>query len=364
MYYDLLDKIILHMENKLGRLGSTVASTVILMMAAAVYVRPAIRCTGFGVTYAKMSENPFVVIPENNLGFRILTPLISYLIGLRGTLIIVTNLILATLLVGLVYQYFRSRSPRPGDAFLGAAVITFSLVTLSTIYYGGYCDSLTYLIVFLMWWLRPRRLIFYMLFFLGLLNHESIAFLAPWFAYLSFKEFSSRRRWLADLAVGFGPSIAIYLMYRAWMSSRAEIGYSMGHYLVPILEDPLYWLRISYPYQFLGFFTVFKANWIFPVVAMIALWRMRRRDEVFSVVLLICCTAAQLVIAYDSSRMLTLCFMAMIISLERLFAENPFRFREWAGYVVLINLLVPQLFTAKKIVETMHSTIGKVLQRL
>lgn len=362
MYYERLDKIILKGENKFGRWLWTAMVSVFLMLAAALYVRPALHTVEMGTKFAQLSKNPFATNVENIIGFRILTPLISYLIGLRGELIIVTNLIFAALLIGLVYQYFRHHSPHSGDSFIAAAAITFSLVTLTTIYYGGYCDSSTYLIIFLMWWQRSRRIVFYILFLLGLLNHESVGFLTPWLAYISLKEFPSKRRGIFDLIIGFGLAFGIYFLYRKWISSRIEIFLSISFYLKPLLKDPLHHLRYSHPYHFLGFFTVFKALWIFPIIAIISLWLKGKRDQVFSIVLLICCAWLQMVVAFDSSRMLTLCFMVMIISLTHLFNVNPLRFRVWAGLAILINFFVPQLFTAAKIVEVMQSTILGIIK--
>jgi hypothetical protein len=362
--HSFFDKFILTLENRFGRYISAAIIGALFMMVAAIYVRPAVSCSALGVLYSRMSDNPFVVIPKNAVGFRILTPLISYLVGLRGDLIIVTTLILATVLIAVVYHYYRVRSPQPTDALIAAAVMTFSLVTLSTIFYGGYCDSMTYLLVFLMWRYRSRRIIFYVLFFLGLLNHESVGFLMPWFGYLAVKESFRKSRGFLDVLIGFIIVFGLFYLYREWMASRGEIIFTAKYYLKPILLNPLHWFIHAYPRQGLGLFTVFKALWILPVAAAISLWKLGRRDEVYSMILILFCVGAQLLIAFDSSRMLTLSFPVMIISLNHLFETNAFQFRAWAGYVVILNLFVPQLYTASGTIEIMRSIPGNIFSFL
>ncbi|MFZ1682963.1 MAG: hypothetical protein WAU88_02425, partial [Candidatus Zixiibacteriota bacterium] len=158
--YDWLDTRITALEVKYGPRGLAAILSGLLMLAAAIYCRPALTTSSLGSKYALLAQNPFATDP-NPVAYRVLTPLLSYCLDLRGELIIVTNLIIATLFVYLIYRYFRQTSPRPGDALIAAAVIASSLVTLSTLYYGGYCDSMTYLIIFLMWRARKKPHFFY-----------------------------------------------------------------------------------------------------------------------------------------------------------------------------------------------------------
>lgn len=359
-----IDRIVSWGEARLGPALWTTVAVGSLMVAAAIYVRPAIRCGALGAMYARMATAPFAADPENLVAFRVLTPLLSYLVGLRGDLIIITNLTMAAALLACVYVWFRRHSPQPGDALLATIVIAFSLVTLTTIYHGGYTDSTTYLLVFCMWWLRRRRVLFYALLFVALLNHESVAVLIPWFVFLSYTESPSRRRWLADTVVGLGIVFAAFAGYRAWMLSRMEIQFTTGHYLRPLLEDPLHWFRRSSPYQLLGLFTVFKLAWIFPIIAIVSHGRRREWHAIVSMVLILGGAFMMLFVAYDSSRMFTLAFPVMILALKHIVVVNPFGARRWMSAVIVLNLLVPPWFTAADKVEIMHSTVAKLLERM
>ncbi len=353
--YTRLNRLVTSNESRFGRWGWAVISSLILMGLAAIYVRPATECVALGVSYARLAADPFGAAGNNPLAFRILTPLISYFLGLRGELIIITNLLFAALFLVTTYLYFRTQAPKPGDSLVAAAVMCFSLVTLTTIYYGGYTDSTTYLIILLMWITRKNRLAFFVLFLLGLFNRESIAFLVPWFCYLYFREANNRTKTSFMLMAGFGVTIGLYMLFRQWMSAQQTVAYDLAYYWRPLLENPLSTLAKSYPYQSLGLFTVFKAFWLIPFVAGYSLWKSGQRHEIYSMIILMVCTGAQLIVAFDSSRMLTMGFLVMFIALKHLFSTDALYFRKWVGWLILLNFLVPQLYTAKVYIDVMRS---------
>jgi hypothetical protein len=350
----------LWLEARFGR-AAAVCAALGLLVAASLYVRPAVQTVALGNLYARMAGDPFTLIDGSYVGFRILAPLLSWLLGFRGQLIIVFNLLTAFVLLVLVYVYFRRRSPNPVDALFATAVVAFSLVTLTTIYYGGYTDSLTYLIVFLMWWARKKPVAFYFLFMLGMLNRECMLFLMPWFFFLRWESRASFWKTAVEAGVGFALALVPYYFVRQWIAAQGEVPFRAMYYLQPLLENPFYWLLKSYPHSGLGLFTVFKLLWVIPLVAAVGLWRDGERREVYSMAILLAGTSAQLILAFDSSRMLTLCFPVVLIGLVYLFRTNAFSFRGWAVPLLLGNLLVPQLYTAGHTVEIMSSVPGNLL---
>jgi hypothetical protein len=82
------------------------------------------------------------------------------------------------------------------------------------------------------------------------------------------------------------------------------------------------------------------------------------------VALPVVCASFQFLVAYDSSRLFTLGYVAMVPALVYAFRENPYGFRRWAAPLFLVNLLIPEIFTAGKAVEVMVPTIVRVFQRL
>ncbi|UCD62938.1 MAG: hypothetical protein JSW34_09265 [Candidatus Zixiibacteriota bacterium] len=359
--YHRFDSLVLRGEGRTGRALFSVLVAFVLMIAGAVYVRPAVEPVVHGINYALLSRNPFDFAQGNQMGFRLLTPVISYLIGLRGDLIIVTNLLMATAFLAMALAYFRRNAPRPADALLAATTFAFSLVTLTTIYYGGYCDSLTYLLIFLAWWFRANRPVFYLLILLGMTNHESVAFLIPWFIFISYQVYPRKLYWLLDTVIGFTVTLGLYFLYRELITREQQIRFSITYYFRPMAQNPWYWFYRSSGYKLLGFFTVFKLYWLFVIVAVTSMCKCRQWRQLVSIALILACAWAQMFFAFDSSRMLTLSFPVMVISLLHLLRHNPYRFRSWAGVVVIANFFVPQLYVGGKIVDKMHSLIGSIL---
>lgn len=362
-----VDRFVLRGEALLGRHGFAVAQAVMWMGVAALVVRPGTRPVELGRFYAQLSLDPFAFEVGNPVGFRILTPLLSWAIGLRGEAIMVTNLVLATALLVAVFAVFRRRAPRAGDALVAAGTMALSLVTLSTIFSPSYCDPATYLAVLGMWWARGRRPLFYAIFLLGLLNRESIVFLVPWFAYLDLvvdpRDPQRKGRLVAEQLLGYGAALVLLLLFRAWVASQGEVVFTLDYYLAPLRDDPLHFFRRSAGNQWIGLYSVFGVLWPIPAAATVARWRRGDRRGAASIPVLLLCTWSQLFVAYDTSRMFTLGFMAMLVALEDAFADDRIRLRDWAPWLLLFQALAPQLRTAQQRVWVMDSLWSDLLRQ-
>ena len=358
--YDWLDGVLLRCEG-LGRTVVAAGLAVLLLLAGALYVAPSLRCMVDGALYAEMAADPFAFKPGNVCAFRRLTPFVSYYLGLRGEGIIVTNLMISALLLCLVYLFFRRRAPRPGDAFFASTILAFSMPTLGPLHNAGYPDPLTYVLVFSLWCVRAQPLAFYPLFALGVVNHEAVIFLVPWFVFLAWRESESAMKAAVPLILGYGAVFGVCYCYRSWVASHQRELFTASYYLAPLPHDFWYWVHDSFVYWGVGAFSVFKLLWVFPVLAVGSLWRQRQRSEAVSMVLIVACTFSQLLIVVDTTRMLTLGFMVMIVALTHLFESNPHDVRRWLGWVVLGNLVVPQLNAANNVVEVWPSLLTRTL---
>ncbi len=363
--YDYLNSRLKALEDRWGVwvVGGVVG--LMLFAAACVFVRPGYQTeTGLGKFYAELACHPFTTFSPNPVGFRFLTPLLSWVVGLRCGDIFITNLILACLFIMAVYWCFRRLTPDPADALIAASTISFSLVTLTTVYYSGFCDSLTYILIFFMWWCRRQGVVFWLLFLLGMFNRESVAFLIPWFLFLRLTDTEKKWRTITFDAVAILTVAAIVWRVRGWQSDHMQINLTASYYLSPLRDDCLFFFRPSFPESILGFSTVFRALWAIPVVAGIYLWRGGQRREIFGWVVLFLCSAAQLFIAWDSSRLFTMSFMIVITALPVLFGESTHRYRYWIVPLLLMNFLLPAYYTAGHEVEHMRllpDTLYRVL---
>jgi len=359
--YDRLDSLLLKAESKLTTIGWAHLLALILLIGAIIHVRPDTQCAYLGRYYANLASNPFSFDPGNPVSYRILTPLISYLIGLRGCSIIITNLIISLFFIANIYTYGRDNLPRPGDALLLSLAVTFSLTVLTIIHCGGYCDVLTYFIIFLMWRYRNKRLIFYALFCLGLFNRESILFLLPWFAYFSIQGNEKKLPRLAEILLGFGISIGIYLLFRYWVSGHMDVTYSVSYYLKPFQNGLLGYFPVTFYYHGLGLFSVFIALWIIPVLYLAASLRNGNIANLVGAILILLGAYVQLFIAQDTSRMFTLSFIIMILSLTYLFKRDLFNIRHWIYGAFFFNLMIPQVYTAGHKIEIWQSLVSHII---
>ncbi len=353
--YSFLDGIYRRVRIALSPVGAAFVFGLVLFGLAALHLRPATFTSSLGVEYAALASNPFAA-DAPGVGYRILTPLLSYLLGLRGDLIIVTNLILCALFLMLVVAYF-SRGDRPADGLTAGLVFAFSLVVGTTMYFGGYCDILTYILVFLMWKYRTHRLRFYLLLFLATMNHESVLFLVPMFAWLALRDFGDRKRWALDHLLGLGLVLGVMFGVRTLLSDNIADGLEASRYMEPLKHDPFFWFRQSSPNQLAGLLSVFKLSWLFVFVAGGMMWHMGRRFEVVAIALALFAGFGQLFVAYDASRLFTLSFPAMLIALEFLFANDPDKNRQWMGYVLLLTAIVPTYFTAAEHIILLKSAV-------
>jgi hypothetical protein len=348
MLYDRLDGSVLFAERRLGRATWPLIGALCFGLAA-LYVPPSLSPLYLGEHYAEQSRHPFAFAGRSPIGFRILTPAIAWLVGLRGELLIVANWAIAAAFLAAVGSYFRRVTKRPADALLAVVILASSTVTLVSVLWGYYCDSTTYLIVFGMWMTRGRP-IFYALFLLGLLNHESVAFLVPWFVVLALVEIRPFAPALRVQAVGYVAAFAIYFGFRAWVSSRMYVGFDLAYYLAPLRQDLLSVWRLTSGTQAIGALSVFKALWLVPAAAAVLAVRRRLWGSLASWVVLIACVWAQLLFAYDTTRVFTLAFPLMIVALEALYRTEDFGFRRWLPALVLLNLAIRPFFVVKNIV--------------
>lgn len=353
--YDELDRFVEAAKSRYGSAGLSFLLAIGILALAMFNIRLDTACNHLGTGFALLASNPFDFITANGVGMRRLTPTVSYLIGLRGENIIVTNLLFALATIFVVAKYYVRHAKRPGDMILGTAVVCLSLVTFTTIHCGGYTDVTTYLLVFLMWWFRKNPVVFWLLLLVNLTNREAAFFLLPWFILLRWEV--HRRFWpfVLDVVLGAGISLGVYYLYRDFLASQSRFHYSLSYYFGGFFDDPFSRFRQTFYYHGLGIFSVFKIMWILPVLAVHGLIAERRYRELLAIALIFAGSYVQIFIASDSSRLMTMAFMIMPLSLGFLWEQNRYKVRSWMGWVILANLAVPNVYTAQKIVEVWQS---------
>ena len=359
----VLEAGLVGLERRWTLWGAAALVAIVLLILAAVYVRPATHATYDGVYYTGMAREPFA--NDNPNAYRVLTPLVAYVIGLRGERIQILNVAVAWLLLLLVYYHYRRTAHGPLLSLGAATILGFSMPTLFTVFFAGYTDSTTYLFVFLMLVCRWKPAVYWVLFLLALLNRESVVFLLPFFLLLPNVGGERKPARLVWTAVGAVLSLAIYLAARYLIGRYVGPKHSFDFYFGPLRQDPFYWLRQTAAAYSAGFFATFKLFWALPVAAVWLALRRRHWLGVLLVVLPVVCALGQSVIAVDTSRVLALGFPSLLVSLEiirREYGEKPIE-PLLAGLIVA-NLFVPQLYVSSNRIWTMRSSLQAVIDRL
>jgi hypothetical protein len=342
-----------HVEDRFKVQGGALLLALTLFLVSMIYVHPGWILGGFGNAYSAMASDPFGVHPNPLFPHRILTPLISYAIGLRGDNVMVTNLILALLFCFLIVWEFRRSTGEPYSALIAGIIFTFTLPTLNSLYNSGYCDSASLILTLVMWMVRRKLFWFYLCYFLSLLNRESALNLLPWFMLIRWTAvpgFSWKR--LIEIAVGFGVVIGLYAYFYFWINTGQPTTYSLDYYLKPLSGNPLYWIRMG-KFQTLGLYTVFKFFWIIPVLAMVAWWKRKEWSLVLSCAILLAAAWTQFIVAFDSSRLLTQAYFVMFLALQYALRENPRNLDRWIGWLMVICLFTPTYYTASDVIITL-----------
>jgi len=346
------------METKCSLWGTALIIATLLLLLGALYVRPAVEPVSHGVYYAELSKAPFD--PNGNPeAYRILTPLIAYLTGLRGNRILILNLILTWALLAIIYRHYRTHERSAFPSLMRAAMLAFSMPTLFTIHINGYTDAASFLLLFLLFVNGERALLSGALLLLAMLNHESVLFLAPFLLLLQAKAGVPLRRSLPILIV----SLALYGVIRLMLSLQVVVEYSIGYYLQPLLRDPFYWIKKASQAYYLGFCTAFKLFWLIPLAAVILLWQERRYRDMLLIVSPIVLSMGQAFLAIDTSRMLSMAFPAILLGIETL--EERFEAARLEPALLGLcgaNLLAPQIYVAGNAIYTMQTLLGWLLR--
>ena len=337
-----------------GRAWAALLFAIALVLLALRRVTLGGYPTYLGKYYAMLATDPFHPAADNPVGHRILAPLLSWLLGLRGPYLLYTDLLVVLALLAAAYLWLRGRGHAPLWAVVGASPLALSMVALTTLHYGGYPDTLTYLLVFGAWWARGRLGASCLLFLLAMLSHESAIVLAPWLLIVLAQAGAAGPRGAWRAAAGLAVTLLVFVGLRM-LGERLHPGvaYTMGFYLVPLRADPLHWFRESAPHRMLGIATAFNLYWLVPVLAAARLAARGARADAALLLLPIPCALAQLFIAYDVTRMATLAFMSVLLGTEYLLRTDGFRARWWILPLSVANFFIPQLNVAMGVVDRM-----------
>ena len=329
---------LIRLESRFGLLFSSFIIATLMLALAMIYVQPIFTVAFHGIQFSALSENPFDLSTPNPLRYRILTPLIGYLLFLRGDCFFILPLLATWIFPAIIYYRYRRKNFEAIDAFFLTCFISFSCVLLLPLVAPAYTDIVTWLFIFLAFSFAEKTPLSALFFSFALLNHESSFVMLP--ALLLFSYYKNKHAIFKTLLLFFIACIP-HLCYRWYVHINAETTYNVSFYLSK--GNIFFTMKKLVIFLPAAFFYCFKLWWIFPVY--FTAWAGYQKKYIeFSILLLIITGGLSLVvIGYDYTRMLVIAFPAVLLSYEWMMKQfEAEKFRKFTFLLILLNFLILQ----------------------
>lgn len=300
-----------------------------------------------GRLYAQLSINPWDFNLKNECRFRIFAPIIGYFTGLRGNLFMGVPLIFSLLFFTFLYLYLRKNETPVKMAVLFTSLLGLSTLRFIPIFAPYYVDSVYLFWLLLTFVFARNALVRNLCFTLAIFTHESSLFLLlPLILYSFHKTEEKSPATLIRIAAGLGLGVCLLFSFRLWVTQHAEVAYSSDFYLNwENIQNTLKATRQMAP---LGIFYSFKFAWLGVFYALYLSFKNKDYLWFTCVISILICTFLQLLIAYDTGRLMNLAFPALILSFFYLKDKIPATVLcEIMSLMLLLNLLCAQYYVVQ-----------------
>lgn len=341
-----LDRAVERLEQRFGGWGAALVCGLLLMGFAVLYCAPASHLVNHGILYGEFSRDPFHESLTSPIRLRPLSPLVAYVLFLRGPAFMAFPLIVAVGFLAFIVRTCRKNGYSGGESIAVASLLAFTSPILFTLHFAGYVDVVSYLFVAVAIAGAGSDVLVAVSICLALLNHDSNVFLLPWLVFHAARQRSGwgrRVRLLAAVAA----SLVVVLLVRHAISERAPVTWAPSFYLnyAYLRENALLNVRGTW----LGLFMVFKLAWLIPLLAALDLAVKKKRLELVDLLLAVGCGLATMLITSDASRLPAMAFPAVLggAALLRDDVLKPPQFARALWLLVFVNLLVPQYYVGQ-----------------
>lgn len=337
-----LDRFVFSAEKRIHPAIIAIVAGFGLLAFAALLCTPRFDLRYHGLGMTRLSLHPFDLENENDLRFRILSPLTAYLLFFRGAAFKYFMLLVLGSFYSAAYALHRRDGYSPSESLLITALLCFSTLSFHQYFFPGYPDPTSFLLLLLFIFNYKKEWAAWLCLLLLFFNHDYAFFLLPFCSLLLIREdHSGRQLFRKSLLVllALGP----YLLYRFLIDRYSVVEFNTGYYFD---AHNMEWTREHVaPHLLSGIFQAFKLTWIFPLIAMVAEVRERRWKELLLLLSCVVPVTSQMFIAYDISRLMGLAFPAILLGLWRcreLWGTK--RFLSVAVAVMVLNWLVPSYY--------------------
>jgi hypothetical protein len=329
----------IRLEKFSGLAMSGMITGLILLVLCTFFTSPRWELFYHGKGYSELSEAPFDLSFNSSLRYRILAPLLGYLLFLKGPLFKYFMLAVYAAFLSLIYIFHRKKGFSPAESCGVAALLAFSTLSFYQLYFPAYTDPLSYVLLLCILIFHRKRSAGGILTALLLFNHDNTIFLYPFLFLLFLEGDYSIRKIYRTLGLLLWP-LALYGAYRYYISTQSEAGFDTAYYFSR--ENMRWTWDRAGEHLWFGIFQAFRLVWIFPLLALIIDLKEKRYAEILLIMSCLVFVNLQFVIAYDISRLAGLSFPALLLSLWRVREYSGSRlFMRLLSLIFILNLWVP-----------------------
>ncbi|HNS11967.1 MAG TPA: hypothetical protein PKM97_05090 [Bacteroidia bacterium] len=340
-FFETIDTLVHRLEKKWGLFLPGLLIGLIVLGLAALFTTPRWELFYHGKGFARLSMAPFDLSVESSLRYRILAPVLGYVLFLKGELFKYLMLgFLAAFLV-LLYYFHRKKGFSPANCIGITMLLSFSTLSFYQLHFPGYSDPVSYVLILIVLFYKDRRNVVMTCLTLLLFNHDNTVFLFPFFfIFLLGNEYKLTTAFKTFLL--FVPAVLLYASYRSIINSVSEVDFNTSYYFDP---ENLRWTRDRVSEHLAeGIFQAFRLGWVLPILAMLLYISKRNFKDVLILIVGFVFIASQFFIAYDISRLMGLAFPLIILSawtIRDAYGTKIFNNLTWT--LVFINLFIPSL---------------------
>ncbi len=339
-----IDDSITRLELQFGKHAAAVIVALVILFISAVYITPRMHISDHTRNYCNLASAPFHFEANNPMQYRILAPLLGYLTFLRGDNFIWLPRLFCIFFSISVFAYYRKRFSTPAEAVLLVCLLCFSNVYFFSLHTAGYTDIVSYFFIFLCYINLQRKILFSLFFMLAVFNHESNLFLAvPFFFHALYQSKALNFAGFFTTVLSFAIPVALYVLFRKIIAEHTFVAYDYNFYFSK--SNISYSLKTIFTNIPLGYFYVFKLFWFFPAYYFIYTILKKHYKTALLMLMYLGFTLLQLVIAWDVTRLLCLCFPVMLFAAERVKELwGAEKFTVFGLILIGFNFLVPQYY--------------------
>ncbi len=351
LFAEQFDSLGRALERLIDRHGLTRAGLIvagIMLVLAMVYVRPSFpffpdALVGGSKYYAEIAKDPFNYDWQSHpTGYRILVPLIAYMIGLGGDGITFVNLAFIFLLIFSIFIVSIKEGCSALLAFAVTAIVTTSAPVLYNLFDLWNTDAARCLAMVLMFAFRRQPLVFWAIYVLSVFIQEGSATQLAFFLLLQYMNRESTLKFFVWAVLGVGVMLAAYLPFY-WQAApdggqpllTAKL---LSGDLASIFWYPRAWAWSAYD----GLFSSLKLGWL--IIALAFYFMLKERDWWNAVLIFSPAIGIAAVLLYggDMTRYAIFAFISVMLAsywMAQRFGEN--RLAQGVLLLTTVNLFVP-----------------------